>query len=130
MYYFSTQLLHADTDKVVMCVLQIIFQMLFISDVGRRRIHLAEHSRTKPGRQVVTLLMITNLTMWAIVTLEILKAEKDPVQLNFYGAVPWMYIQRFTLPLYILHRFFSAITLAEIWKTSYTLKYLPVATGP
>lgn len=56
--------------------IQVILQMLFISDVGRRRIHLPEHSRTKPGRQIVTLLMITNLTMWVIMTLEIRKVEK------------------------------------------------------
>lgn len=104
--------------------------MLFISDVGRRRIHLPEHSRTKPGRQIVTLLLITNLTMWAIIILEIPKVNLDPVQLNFYSFIPWVFVQRFALPLYIFHRFFSAVTLAEIWKNSYTLKYLPVATGP
>lgn len=63
--------------------------MLFISDVGRRRIHLPDHSRTKPGRQIVTLLMITNLTMWVIMILEIRKVEKDPIQLHFFGTIPW-----------------------------------------
>ncbi|ODN03693.1 Otopetrin-2 [Orchesella cincta] len=121
-------LLVAGTAALV--ILQIIIQMLFISDVGRRRIHLPEHCRTKPGRQIVTLLLITNLTMWAIVTLEIPKVEKDPVQLSFFGTIPWILVQRFCLPLYIFHRFFSAVTLAEIWKNSYTLKYIPVATGP
>ena len=104
--------------------------MLFISDVGRRRIHLPEHSRTKPGRQIVTLLLITNMTMFVIMILEIRKVESDPVQLKFYGDISWVLVQRFTLPLYIFHRFFSAITLAEIWKNTYTLKYLPVPTGP
>ncbi|CAG7825539.1 unnamed protein product [Allacma fusca] len=114
----------------VLVLLQVIVQMLFISDVGRRRIHLPEHSRTKPGRQIVTLLLITNLTMWVIVTLEIRKVDSDPVQRDFYGFIPWVLVQRFALPLYIFHRFFSAVTLAEIWKNSYTLKYIPVATGP
>ncbi|XP_021961240.1 proton channel OtopLc isoform X3 [Folsomia candida] len=121
-------LLVAGTSGLVL--LQIILQMLFISDVGRRRINLPEHSRTKPGRQIVTLLMITNLTMWVIMTLEIRKVEKDPIQLYFFGTIPWILVQRFSLPLYIFHRFFSAVTLAEIWKNSYTLKYIPVATGP
>lgn len=68
--------------------------------------------------------------MWAIVILEFRKVELDPVQLTIYEFIPWLMIQRLALPLYIFHRFFSAITLAEIWKNSYTLKYLPVATGP
>jgi len=41
------------------------------------------------------------------------------VQLEFYGFVPWSIIQRITLPLCIFHRFHSAVTLAEIWKTTY-----------
>jgi hypothetical protein len=119
-----------ENEKLKLNIWQVVFQMLFISDVGRRRIHMPEHTRTKPGRQIVTLLLITNLTMWAIVILEFRKVELDPVQLNIYEYIPWVMVQRLALPLYIFHRFFSAITMAEIWKNTYTLKYLPVATGP
>lgn len=41
------------------------------------------------------------------------------VQLDFYGNIAWSLIQRVTLPLCIFHRFHSAVTLAEIWKTTY-----------
>lgn len=41
------------------------------------------------------------------------------LQLNFYGFLAWVIVQRVTLPLCIFHRFHSAVTLAEIWKTSY-----------
>uniref|UniRef100_T1I0N1 Uncharacterized protein n=1 Tax=Rhodnius prolixus TaxID=13249 RepID=T1I0N1_RHOPR len=97
----------------------VVLQLLFISDVSRRRVHLPEHDRSKPGRQVVTFLLIANVTMWIIYTFEIQKVVANPVQLNFYGFLAWSMVQRVTLPLCIFHRFHSAVTLAEIWKTSY-----------
>ncbi|KAK9873108.1 hypothetical protein WA026_020836 [Henosepilachna vigintioctopunctata] len=100
-------------------VVQVVLQLLFIADVSRRRVHLPEHDRSKPGRQVVTFLLICNVTMWIIYTFEIQKVEANPVQLEFYGFLAWAIVQRFTLPLCIFHRFHSAVTLAEIWKTSY-----------
>lgn len=103
----------------ILSVLQVVLQLLFIADVSRRRVHLPEHDRTKPGRQVVTFLLICNITMWIIYTFEIQKVEANPVQTTFYGFLTWAIIQRVTLPLCIFHRFHSAVTLAEIWKTSY-----------
>ncbi|KAM3968231.1 LOW QUALITY PROTEIN: uncharacterized protein ACR2FA_006922 [Aphomia sociella] len=100
-------------------VLQVVLQLLFIADVSRRRVHLPEQERTKPARQAVTFLLICNVTMWLIYTFEAQKVLASPVQLDFYGFVAWSLVQRFTLPLCIFHRFHSAVTLAEIWKTSY-----------
>ncbi|XP_014208353.1 uncharacterized protein LOC106639324 isoform X1 [Copidosoma floridanum] len=100
-------------------VVQVVLQLLFISDVSRRRVHLPEHDRSKPGRQIVTFLLICNVTMWVIYTFEAQKVAANPVQIDFYGYLPWALVQRFTIPLCIFHRFHSAVTLAEIWKTSY-----------
>ncbi|XP_071453042.1 proton channel OtopLc-like isoform X2 [Hetaerina americana] len=103
----------------ILSVVQVVLQLLFIADVGRRRVHLPEHDRSKPGRQVVTFLLICNVTMWVIYTFETQKVEANPVQLDFYGFLAWAIVQRVTLPLCIFHRFHSAVTFAEIWKTSY-----------
>ncbi|XP_011868207.1 PREDICTED: uncharacterized protein LOC105562189 isoform X2 [Vollenhovia emeryi] len=103
----------------LLSVAQVVLQMLFIADVSRRRVHLPEHDRSKPGRQVVTFLLICNVTMWVIYTFETQKVIANPVQLDFYGFLAWAIVQRVTLPLCIFHRFHSAVTLAEIWKTSY-----------
>ncbi|XP_055713276.1 proton channel OtopLc isoform X4 [Phlebotomus papatasi] len=102
-----------------LAVLQVIFQLLFIADVSRRRVHLPEHDRSKPGRQIVTFLLICNISMFAIYTFEAQKVFANPVQLDFYGFIAWSLIQRVTLPLCIFHRFHSAVTLAEVWKTTY-----------
>uniref|UniRef100_A0A224XZ12 Putative conserved plasma membrane protein n=1 Tax=Panstrongylus lignarius TaxID=156445 RepID=A0A224XZ12_9HEMI len=103
----------------ILSIFQVVLQLLFISDVSRRRVHLPEHDRSKPGRQVVTFLLIANVTMWIIYTFETQKVVANPVQLDFYGFLAWSMVQRITLPLCIFHRFHSAVTLAEIWKTSY-----------
>uniref|UniRef100_A0A1Y1MSE0 Otopetrin n=2 Tax=Photinus pyralis TaxID=7054 RepID=A0A1Y1MSE0_PHOPY len=103
----------------LLSILQVILQLLFIADVSRRRVHLPEHDRSKPGRQIVTFLLICNVTMWIIYTFETKKVVENPVQLEFYGFLAWAIVQRITLPLCIFHRFHSAVTLAEIWKMSY-----------
>jgi hypothetical protein len=103
----------------ILVVLQVVLQLLFIGDVSRRRVHLPEHDRSKPGRQIVTFLLICNISMFAIYTFEAQKVFANRVQLDFYGFIAWSIIQRITLPLCIFHRFHSAVTLAEIWKTTY-----------
>lgn len=61
-------------------VLQVVLQLLFIADVSRRRVHLPEHDRTKPARQVVTFLLIANVAMFAIYTFEAQKVALNPVR--------------------------------------------------
>jgi Na+/proline symporter len=60
-------------------ILQVVLQILFIADVSRRRVHLPEHDRTKPGRQIVTFLLICNIAMIAIYTFEAQKVVANPV---------------------------------------------------
>ena len=61
---------------------QVIIQMVFIKDTQRRQVSLPEHERTKPGRQIVTFLLICNLAMWVIYTFETQKVEANPVQVR------------------------------------------------
>ena len=61
-------------------LIQVVLQMMFIADVSRRRVHLPEHDRTKPGKQIVTFLLICNVTMWIIYTFEAQKVMANPVQ--------------------------------------------------
>ncbi|XP_037087635.1 proton channel OtopLc-like [Pollicipes pollicipes] len=100
-------------------ILQVMSQLIYISDVAKRSVYLPEHDRTKPGRHVVTFLLLCNLALWLVYTFEIEKVDANPVQLNFYGRLHWAVILRVTLPLAIFHRFHSAVVLAEVWKSSY-----------
>ena len=62
--------------------MQVFLQLLFITDAQRRRIHSNSHDSTKPGRQVVTFLLICNFTMWIIYTFEVQKVEDSPIQVS------------------------------------------------
>lgn len=64
-------------------ILQVFLQLLFIADVSRRRVHLPEHDRSKPGRQIVTFLLICNISMFAIYTFEAQKVFANPVSFHF-----------------------------------------------
>lgn len=63
----------------LLAVAQVVLQLLFIGDVSRRRVHLPEHDRSKPGRQIVTFLLICNIAMFAIYTFEAQKVFANPV---------------------------------------------------
>ncbi|XP_065206172.1 proton channel OtopLc isoform X2 [Planococcus citri] len=100
-------------------IFQVVLQLLFIGDMSKRHVYLPEHDRNKPGRQIVTFLLICNITMWVLFTFESQKVLVNPVQLDFYGHRAWKLVEHLTLPLCIFHRFHSAVALAEIWKNSY-----------
>lgn len=71
------------TVTSAVAIFQVILQLLFIADVSRRRVHLPEHDRTKPARQIVTFLLICNISMFAIYTFEAQKVFANPVSSSF-----------------------------------------------
>ncbi|KAL4703415.1 hypothetical protein ACJJTC_011204 [Scirpophaga incertulas] len=101
---------------------QTILQSLFIIDAWWRRCSTIEHRQQKPGRQIVTFLLVANMAMWAINTLEKNRAEFRPAHLDFYGPWAWTIITHVSMPLAIFYRFHSTICLFEIWKNSYKNK--------
>jgi surface polysaccharide O-acyltransferase-like enzyme len=100
----------------------VLLQLLFITDAQRRRISSERQNNDKPGRQVVTFLLIVNIALWFVYTFEVQKIEDSPVQRNFYGFGAWAVIHRLLLPLCIFFRFHSTVILADIWKNSYKTK--------
>lgn len=75
------------------------FQTMFILDASRRSAATPEHIRKKPGREIVTFLLVSNLAMWLINTLEKSRAESHPLQLTFYGVWAWTIITHVSMPL-------------------------------
>jgi hypothetical protein len=75
------------------------FQTMFILDASRRSAATPSHIRKKPGREIVTFLLVSNLAMWAINTLEKSRAESHPLQLHFYGLWAWTIITHVSMPL-------------------------------
>ncbi|RWS05055.1 otopetrin-2-like protein, partial [Dinothrombium tinctorium] len=92
----------------ILTFIQVTLQSILIEDVVfRKRV-----SSDNPGRQLITFLLISNITLWIIYTFEMQKVEASPVQLDIFGFTTWTLIVRITLPLSIFYRFHSAITFA------------------
>ncbi|XP_038213413.1 proton channel OtopLc-like [Zerene cesonia] len=101
---------------------QTTLQSLFIIDAWWRRCANSEQRNNKPGRQLVTFLLVANMAMWTINTLEKNRAEFRPAHLDFYGPWGWTIITHVSMPLAIFYRFHSTICLFEIWKNSFKNK--------
>ena len=102
-------------------LIQVNLQLLFIADLKHKNIG-EEHGHSKPGRQIVTFLILSNLGLWVSCNFEIQKVNATPDQLQFYGFFPWIIIQRITLPLCVFFRFHSTVVFAELWKDCYVFK--------
>ncbi|GBM08065.1 Proton channel OtopLc [Araneus ventricosus] len=110
------------TIRIVMSILipiQVILQTPFIID-GLRRCSNSQTLRyKKPGREVVTFLIVCNLATWIINTFEA-KSVQSHYGLNaFFGEFVWMFVTHTCLPLMLFYRFHSSVCLADIWKSAY-----------
>lgn len=97
----------------------------------------------RPGRQIVTFLLVANISMWFINTLikghasfrpshlevktvidvkHVLVSENDFFLLQFFGQWAWVIITHVSMPLAIFYRFHSTICLFDIWKSAYKFK--------
>ena len=63
-------------------LVQTTLQTVFILDASSRFAYTNEQVKNKPGREVVTFLLVCNLAMWAINTLETNRADSHPIQVK------------------------------------------------
>ncbi|XP_035207820.1 proton channel OtopLc-like [Stegodyphus dumicola] len=98
---------------------QVVVQTPFIID-GLRRCSNSQSLRyKKPGREVITFLIILNLTLWVVNTFELKSVEHHHGQEEYFGDLVWMFIGHTTLPLMLFYRFHSSVCLADMWKSAY-----------
>ncbi|XP_013075078.2 proton channel OtopLc-like isoform X2 [Biomphalaria glabrata] len=105
----------------VICVgiLESTLQAIFILDGLCRRAENDLQVESKPGRAVVTFLLVCNLALWVVSMFEIKKTMVVPFHLEFYGILPWNIMLHLCVPLFIYFRFHSAICLSKIWYHAY-----------
>lgn len=106
----------------ILGLIQTSVQTLFILNACWRRCRGQEQNRTKPGREIVTFLLVANMSMWFINTMIKGRAGFRPSHLALYGEWAWTVITHVSMPLAIFYRFHSTICLFEIWKTAYKVK--------
>ncbi|GJQ77452.1 hypothetical protein Trydic_g20849 [Trypoxylus dichotomus] len=105
----------------VFSFIQTCLQTLFVLDSWTKRCN-PEQVKRKPGRELITFLIIANMALWSINCLEKNRAEFRTNHLNFYGPWAWTIITHISMPLAVFYRFHSTICLFEIWKSAYKVK--------
>lgn len=119
---------HSDlTSTMIVCVsllrmVQVLSQTVFILCAQRLMALSPSLQSKKPGREIVTFLLLCNVAMFLINTFETQKASANTLTSDFYGESIWMMIVYGTVPLTIFYRFHSSVCFAEIWKVSYRVK--------
>ena len=102
----------------IITLLQGIMQSIFIVDGLQRYAKTKEQATRKPGRGIITFLIVANVISWVYKTL---MPKKTVVQdeADFYGSPAWPIILNISLPLLLFFRFHSSICLAEMWHSAY-----------
>uniref|UniRef100_A0A182QTE3 Otopetrin n=1 Tax=Anopheles farauti TaxID=69004 RepID=A0A182QTE3_9DIPT len=122
-YHTHGQLLHWAVLAEVLALGQTSLQTLFVVSCWWRRCKGARQNRTKPGRELITFLLVANLAAWLVNSLVKSNASFRPLIMSFYGAGAWAIIAHISMPLGIFYRFHSTICLFEIWKNTYKPRY-------
>ena len=100
---------------------QAALQTLFIMDAYHRYVYTETQANLKPGRALITILLLLNLSLWIVCIFEEKKVEHLPMHETFYGHLPWSIISHLCIPLVIFYRFHSTVCLSEIWTSAYNL---------
>ncbi|XP_050416219.2 proton channel OtopLc [Patella vulgata] len=100
----------------VLRMFQATLQTVFIMNTIRRFAGSKEHEQEKPGRELVTFLLVANIALWGMNTFEVQQTEANPIQMDFYGLLAWSIFTHISSPLSIFYRFHSTVCLSNIWK--------------
>jgi len=101
-------------------MVQALLQTCFILDAMQRSAKNKEHKENKPGRGVVTFLVITNISQWLMGSLLTkMHGHVGNYPLHYYGKTSWTMMQTFATPLALFYRFHASVCLADIWIGAY-----------
>ncbi len=80
------------------------FAGLILSEAVRRQCSTRAQQSSKPGRQIVTFLLLANVTLWLMDTFMTHNSIAHEVQLGFFGTLAWGIVARISLPLLVFYR--------------------------
>ncbi|XP_064483283.1 proton channel OtopLc-like [Ornithodoros turicata] len=103
----------------VLSVVQVITQTPLIIAGLRRCSNCPALRYEKPGREVISFLIVLNITMWIVYTFETKTAGRFFMGKSYYGLYAWIFVEHTTVPLMLFYRFHSSVCLADIWKSAY-----------
>ena len=103
----------------VLSFVQATLQVCFVLDGARRCAVTEDDVMKKPGRALVTFLLLCNISLCLVTIFDVKKMETVPHQIQFYGYLPWSIISHISIPLIIFFRFHSSVCLSDIWLKAY-----------
>ena len=103
----------------VVHLIQITYQTPFLIDGIRRCSNEQKFRFKKPGKGLVTFLIILNITLWIMVTFEVKPVDKYHSMGKYFGKFNWMIILDTCLPLMLFYRFHSSVCLSYMWQNAY-----------
>ncbi|XP_046351177.2 proton channel OtopLc-like [Haliotis rufescens] len=106
----------------IMMMVQATMQTIFILAGDRMTAATPIQVRKKPGRELVTFLLLCNFAMWAMNTFQTQKPKHNPIQVEFYGHEAWAIFTHISVPLGIYYRFHSSVCLSNIWKNAWKMQ--------
>ncbi|KAL5969324.1 Proton channel OtopLc [Taenia solium] len=93
---------------------QALLQTFLILEAPHREVGEMERTISKPGRTIITFLLVLNLAMWIVNTFGLKHAENHEIFRLYYTGLAWKVITHLSLPLIIFFRFHSTVCLADI----------------
>ncbi|KJH47099.1 hypothetical protein DICVIV_06807 [Dictyocaulus viviparus] len=100
-------------------LIQVTVQATFILITSRLRCLSPDAIKNKPGKQIITFLLVANTTLFVFHTYEGMKSSFD---ISDYGGITYINTIYVVTPLLVFYRFHSSACLAEIWKHTYSTK--------
>lgn len=103
----------------ILKLIQILIQTPWIIDALRRCSNSAILRQRKPGREMVTFLLIANVALWIYYTFSVKTADVGDIRYSFYGDELWSILNHISLPLIMFYRFHASVCLVDVWRHSY-----------
>ncbi|CAI2357687.1 unnamed protein product [Caenorhabditis sp. 36 PRJEB53466] len=100
-------------------MIQVVVQAAFILTTSRLRCLSKYSIKHKPGKEIITFLLVSNVTLFVFHTFE---GMKSSFGFSSKAATQYNYIIYAVAPLLVFYRFHSSACLAEIWKHTYSTK--------
>ncbi|CAB3410250.1 unnamed protein product [Caenorhabditis bovis] len=103
----------------VVRMMQVVVQSAFILTTSRLRCLSKYAMKHKPGKEIITFLLVSNVTLFVFHTFE---GMKSSFGFSNKAGAQYNYIIYAVGPLLVFYRFHSSACLAEIWKHTYSIK--------
>nr|QDF21448.1 histone-lysine N-methyltransferase 2D [Brachionus koreanus] len=100
-------------------IIQSSIQTLLILECLRRYASDNSSYARKPGRELITILLIINICLWIIDTLSGKRYTVKDYLIDYFGTLKWSIINAFSAPIAIFYRFHSSVCLSDIWSGLY-----------